>query len=191
MSISNLFSENDYSLKLKNLEVSDNITHDGNVVIDNNFVINQELIDNTGTAGSNFQVLTSTGSQIRWRDNISGLILSSGSTTLQTNRYVGQGYLDINNDNASYVVSQPLTVRSFAVRSVSAPGVDNTFDFQLFKNGAPTGLIASITGSSTTAQSPIGNITFSQFDLISVNVILTGLPGLTTGSVAIDYIYNF
>lgn len=197
MSISNLFEDNDYALKCKNLEVSGDTVHDGNLFVVGNMTVqgdttlNADLKDQFGQSGANYDILTSTGTATAWRKNINCQFLSSGPTFLTPNVFMGQGYTDANNNFANFVVSQPLTIQCFACRVVNSPGVGNAWVFELYRNGIATGVIATISDVATVASSPIVNIAINQYEVYSIHVSRIGTATATTGSASIDYIFNF
>lgn len=199
MSISNLFENNDALIKCKSINVNGNLLNDGDLIDNGNlttdgfFKVQKKLFVFGNNEGGNYNILTSTGSgtQPAWRENINGFHLSSGSSTLSGNEFIGQGYINANNNFTNFVVSQPLTIRCFACRVVNAPGIGNSFVFELYKNGIATGFQSTIADLNTTSSSSIFNLAYNQYDVFSMHVILLGLPPLTTCSVVIDYSFNF
>jgi hypothetical protein len=191
MSIANLFNENDYSIKCKELEVSGDVNYDGNVIFDGNVRINGELQDVFGVGGNNYNIFTSTGTKTAWRENINGFHLSTGPSFITDNEYMGQGYVNPNDNFTNYVVSQPMTICCFAVRATIPPGGADSFIFELHRNGVATGHIATISGLNTVATSPQFNLGLSQFEVFSIKMTIVGSPAVSTGSCTLDYIYNF
>lgn len=172
MSVSSLFQENDFTVKCKDLQVAG------------------ELKDQFNSGGGNFDIFTSTGTGTAWRVNINGMHLSSGGALLGPNEFMGQGYMTLNSNFASFVTSQPIIIRCFACRTVLQPLGPSSYTFELYKNGLPTGVTAVIAGDDTTASSAVVNIPLAQYEVYSVFVTLNGSPVPSAGSVTIDYIYQ-
>lgn len=101
------------------------------------------------------------------------------------NNFMLYGAQDTTEARTQIVISRARSVSTLVVSLLAAPGVGNTHTFTIRKNGVNTALAVSITGASTTGANTTNVVSFAQFDLLSLQVVLVG-GGATTGRFSVE-----
>ena len=141
--------------------------------------INNSLLDSTNSAGTNGQVLTTTGTQTLWASSTSiaenQIFLNSNGGTINSDIFIGLSGITITGASASYAFAKQSTITGMFVQINAAPGNLNFWIFHLQKNGVDNLLTVSFT-DNTTQNSNIGNVAFNAGDNYTVRIEKVGTP---------------
>jgi len=112
-------------------------------------------------------------------------IIMGGCSTTSPTTYHPIGGLHSGSLNVAYehmVVSTPGTLKNLYVHTTQAPGIGNTVEYEVYKNGVATGLKVTITGANTSGNDIVNTVNVAAGDTIvmhrnEISVPSTGYEG--------------
>lgn len=181
-----------YSLKLgtNNITITDiNVSVDQNITTNANITLNGAVFDHTSSAGISNQVLTTDGANVTWTSlpsNINRIFYQSGGTCLNGN-FIGLGY-----NNASYfegclLAASSMNLTNIQIKTNIAPGIGNTYYFQLYVNGGVIANLGSINDLDVFVSTNLINIIGSS-DTFAIILQYNGAPLDPVVSMTLSYI---
>lgn len=209
MSIQNLFSSNDFNLFANSITTKSasstgdlvvtgglivdggtllrsnlqatSINSAGNIVAVGNLVLDAEIIDSSGLGGTNGQILSSTGTQVKW------ITAAQKQIFYNSNGNIGTGYLALTGftstaNNATYIVAAPMILTQLYVTLNAAPTGSGGWTFSLIKNSTVEFVFTINVGS--TVGGATGSVPCVQGDTFILTVSSTGSPSTPSATYA-------
>lgn len=134
------------------------------------------ILENTNANGNAFTNIISPKNYI-FGD--SGAV-ASGTT------YLYPGTATASTSQVNLRVSQAIIARALAINLANAPGTGNSITWTVLKNGSPTSLTTTISGSSTSGLFNASTVNFNSGDFISIQQV-AGTNSASVVSAVIDY----
>lgn len=126
----------------------------GNLVVDGNMHLTNGFRDSTNSLGTNGQILSSTGVATQWISNIKHIYCQS-ATNVASGNYIGISGNSVLYFNSAILVANSMNLDQLDITVGAAPGVGNSYQFILYKNGIITANSITISNNATS-----GNIAF-------------------------------
>jgi hypothetical protein len=84
------------------------------------------------------------------------------------------------------VIGRTCVLKNLTVVLSANAGVGNTRTFTVRKNGVNTALLTAVTGATNSATSGSLSVSFTQYDLLSIQCIDTGTPSASSASICLE-----
>lgn len=161
----------------------------GPMSLTGNLVLNNGIIDGLASLGTAGQVLSSTGSQVKWTSAPAidkQIFLNSLGGTINggTNYYIGQAGITITGASATYSFAQASTMVGMFVQINASPGSGKSWTFTVQKNGVDTSLTGTISGVSQLSFSASGSVSYSAGDNYTLAITSAGTPASASVTLA-------
>ena len=115
------------------------------------------------------------------------LFFNSGSNLVNTNYLTNDAQASVENQ-AQWPALTTSTCQNLTISLSASPGVGNTRTFTIRKNGVNQTLSVTISDGSTTGFDNTHTVSFSQFDLLSLQHTRTGTPTASIGMASVQLV---